>query len=391
MTVDADKAPTAIRADSVQITSDVPGRTMGWGPKIGAWAWSFVGVVVALIIVAFALATVSEIVLPLTFAAVLAVCFKPVWRLLRRRGVKPNVASGLIVLGLIALFTILTVAIVRGVTDQTAQISASVDAAVDTAVAELDADEAMLESAREAVEGAAPFIGRGSLTELAEGINALIGLASGLILGALIMYYLLKDGSQIRRSLVAKFGGTTRDEIDGFIGDACAILREYGRGRTIMSGMVAVFTGLVALLLGLPLVLAITLVTFIGGYIPYIGAFISGALAVVIAFGEGGLETAVIMLVAVIAANLVLENFVEPKVMSDKLDIHPMAVLLVTALGGLVGGIVGLILAVPLWVITLNGDGAPQESGLLRPSQGPRRADGAAHAAMTRETGSWSS
>jgi putative heme transporter len=365
MTVDADKAPTAIRADSVQITSDVPGRTMGWGPKIGAWAWSFVGVVVALIIVAFALATVSEIVLPLTFAAVLAVCFKPVWRSLRRRGVKPNVASGLIVLGLIALFTILTVAIVRGVTDQTAQISASVDAAVDTAVVELDADEAMLESAREAVEGAAPFIGRGSLTELAEGINALIGLASGLILGALIMYYLLKDGSQIRRALVAKFGGTTRDEIDGFIGDACAILREYGRGRTIMSGMVAVFTGLVALLLGLPLVLAITLVTFIGGYIPYIGAFISGALAVVIAFGEGGLETAVIMLVAVIAANLVLENFVEPKVMSDKLDIHPMAVLLVTALGGLVGGIVGLILAVPLWVITLNAMGRLRRAGFF--------------------------
>lgn len=125
-------------------------------------------------------------------------------------------------------------------TDRTAEISASVDAAVDTAVAELDADKAKLESAREAVEGAAPFIGRGSLTELAEGINALIGLASGLILGALIMYYLLKDGSQIRRTLVAKFGGTTRDEIDGFIGDACAILREYGRGRSIMSGLVAV-------------------------------------------------------------------------------------------------------------------------------------------------------
>lgn len=113
MIVGADKAPTGIRADSVQITSDVLGRTMGWGPKIGAWAWSFVGVVVALIIVAFALATVSEIVLPLTFAAVLAVCFKPIWRSLRRRGVKPSVAAGLVVLGLLALFTVPTVAIVR--------------------------------------------------------------------------------------------------------------------------------------------------------------------------------------------------------------------------------------------------------------------------------------
>ena len=53
------------------------------------------------------------------------------------------------------------------------------------------------------------------------------------------------------------------------------------------------------------------------------------------------------MLVVVLAANLLLENFVEPKVMGRTLDIHPLVVLVVTALGGLLGGIVGLILAVP--------------------------------------------
>jgi predicted PurR-regulated permease PerM len=57
------------------------------------------------------------------------------------------------------------------------------------------------------------------------------------------------------------------------------------------------------------------------------------------------------MLVAVLASNLLLENFVEPKVMGRSLDIHPLVVLVVTALGGLVGGIVGLILAVPAWVV----------------------------------------
>ena len=56
----------------------------------------------------------------------------------------------------------------------------------------------------------------------------------------------------------------------------------------------------------------------------------------------------------VLAANLVLENFVEPKVMGRSLDIHPLVVLVVTALGGLLGGIVGLILAVPAWVIAGN-------------------------------------
>ena len=63
------------------------------------------------------------------------------------------------------------------------------------------------------------------------------------------------------------------------------------------------------------------------------------------------------MLVVVLAANLALENFVEPKVMGRTLDIHPLVVLVVTALGGLLGGIVGLILAVPAWVIAGNAIG----------------------------------
>ncbi|MEK8226715.1 hypothetical protein NKG05_12385 [Oerskovia sp. M15] len=53
-------------------------KVLSWGPKLGIWSWSFVGVIVAAVIIVYALAAVSEIILPLTFAAVLAVCFKPV-------------------------------------------------------------------------------------------------------------------------------------------------------------------------------------------------------------------------------------------------------------------------------------------------------------------------
>ena len=64
-------------------------------------------------------------------------------------------------------------------------------------------------------------------------------MASGLILGALIMYYLLKDGTRLRRSLLAQVDPRLRDELDGFIGDAIRILRDYGRGRTVMSVIVS--------------------------------------------------------------------------------------------------------------------------------------------------------
>ena len=71
------------------------------------------------------------------------------------------------------------------------------------------------------------------------------------------------------------------------------------------------------------------------------------------------------MLVIVLAANLLLENFVEPKVMGRTLDIHPLIVLVVTALGGLLGGIVGLILAVPAWVIASNAIGRLRSQGVV--------------------------
>ena len=344
--------------------SDAP-AVLSWVPKLGVGAWSFVGFVVATAILVGALGAVSEIVLPMTFAAVLAVIFKPLVGVLKRHKLKSSAAAGLIVLGLAALTTGVVIATVQGMLEQTDQISASVDAAIDNAVDSTTVDQATLDQARAAVEAAEPMANGGFVTELVDGVNKLVGLASGLILGALIMYYLLKDGTSLRRSFVARIDPRLRDEFDDFIGDSCRSLREYGRGRTIMSAIVAIFIGLVALLMGLPLVFTIIVANFIGGYIPYIGAFLGGGLAVIVAVGDGGVDKGVIMLLAVAASNLLLENFVEPKVMGRTLDIHPLVVLVVTALGGLLGGIVGLILAVPAWVIASDGISRLRSRGVL--------------------------
>jgi predicted PurR-regulated permease PerM len=334
-------------------------------PKVGVLAWSFIGVVIATIIVVTGFSAVSEILLPLLFAAVLAVIFKPLVGTLERHGFKPSLAAGLIVLGLLILVTVVLVATVRGVVEQTDEIGASVTAAIDKASDELGIEQGSLKGAEAATQEAAPVIGEGVVRALVSGVNSLLGLVSGLILGALIMYYLLKDGTKLRRNVVAKIDPSIRGEVDDFIGDACRILRDYGRGRTAMSAIVAVVVGLASLLLGLPLVFTIFVVNFIGGYIPYIGAFLGGGLAVIIAWGDGGIGVAALMLVIVLAANLLLENFVEPKVMGRTLDIHPLVVLIVTALGGFLAGIVGLILAVPFTVIAGNAIGRLRSRGFF--------------------------
>jgi putative heme transporter len=338
-------------------------------PRLGVWSWGFVGVVAATIIIVVALAAVSEIVLPMTFAAVLAVIFKPLASTLQRHRWKPSLAAGVILLCLLAVTGGVVVATVRGVIQQADQISAVTDKALNNAADLLDAagiDKAALNDARAATEGAAPMIANGFLTKVISGVGSLIGLVSGIILGALIMYYLLKDGTSLRRSLVARIRDPAlRDDVDDFIGDTCRILRDYGRGRTIMSAIVAVVIGLAALLLGLPLVFTIIVVNFAGGYIPYIGAFLGGGLAVIVALGDGGLPQAAVMLIVVLASNLVLENFIEPKVMSRTLPIHPLVVLIVTALGGLLGGVVGLILAVPAYVVASDAISRTRSRGLV--------------------------
>jgi len=118
MAVDADSSALGIEPESGQSSPTKPGSLIGWGPKLGIWAWSFVGVVVALTIVLFAVGAVSEIVLPLTFAAVLAVCFSPVAEAVKRRGLKDSFAAGLVVLGLLALAVLVGFSIVRGVTQR---------------------------------------------------------------------------------------------------------------------------------------------------------------------------------------------------------------------------------------------------------------------------------
>ena len=180
---------------------------LGRVPKLGVLVVELRGVVIAGVIVFGALAAVSEIVLPMTFAAVLAVVFRPFLGTLQRRGLKPSLAAGLLVLGLLVLMVGVVVATARGVIDQADEIGDSTTAALQEAAKQTDAlgiDQEALDTARAAVEDAAPMITTGVLAGLVSGLGAVVAVASGLILGALIMYYLLKDGTRLRRSLVAE-------------------------------------------------------------------------------------------------------------------------------------------------------------------------------------------
>ena len=117
---------------------------------------------------------------------------------------------------------------------------------------------------------------------------------------------------------------------------------------TIVAAFSAVVVAIGSLILGVPLVGTIAAVTFIGGYIPYLGAWSAAAFAVLIALGGAGPEAAAGMVVVQLLANGILQQMVQPFAMGSALGIHPLAVLIATIAGGALFGAVGLILAAPL-------------------------------------------
>ncbi|HEY3207970.1 MAG TPA: AI-2E family transporter, partial [Gaiellaceae bacterium] len=131
-------------------------------------------------------------------------------------------------------------------------------------------------------------------------------------------------------------------------GGIITALRGYFRGVTIVAAFNGVVVTLASLVLGVPLAGTIGVVTFVTAYVPYIGAFVSGAFAVVIALGAKGTGTALVMLLVVILANGLLQNLVQPFAMGSALDLNPLVVLVITIGAGCIFGMLGLVLAAPI-------------------------------------------
>jgi predicted PurR-regulated permease PerM len=243
---------------------------------------------------------------------------------------------------------------VRAVVEETGELSDEIDEALETmstTTGSVELDAAALEDLRNAVASIAGMIGRGLLTGLLSGVGAVVGFVSGSILGALILYYVLKDGPEIRSFLVRSLPQRLQHEAESFVSSSVQSVRGYWAGRSVMSATVTLVVVVVSVLMDLPLIATIGVVNFVGGFIPYIGAFIGGSLATLLAVSNGGIDQGLLMLAIVLAANLLLENLLEPRIMGDRLRIHPLVVLMATAAGGVVGGIMGLILAVPVTVV----------------------------------------
>ncbi|HEU4737409.1 MAG TPA: AI-2E family transporter [Solirubrobacterales bacterium] len=321
-----------------------------WLRDLGFSAWLLVGVGAALVGAIFLLAQTQTIVMPVVTAAIIASVTVPLVDWLKRRGVPRGAGAVLVFLGIILIGVGVGVIVMSGIASQADSLSGRLHAGADQIESWVKDLGVASPTAADANQHASASLSAGfkALTGgLLGGVDKLASLAVFLSFAALSLFFMLKDAPTIGR-FVERHLGMPAPLAHTVMGQVSRSLRGYFAGVTIVAGWSALLVGVGSLLLGVPLSGTIAVVTFLGGYVPYLGAWAAGVFAVLIALGGQGPEAALALAVIVLLANGVLQQLVQPIAYGAALGLHPLAVLIATIAGGCLFGTIGLILAAPL-------------------------------------------
>ena len=321
-----------------------------WLRDLGRTAWLLVGLFALIAGLAWLLGTTSTITGPVVAATIVATVAMPIVAWLERHRWPRVGAAAVVLLALAALAALVVVVVIGGISSQSSDISKNARSAANKAEGWLESvgvNESGASGAKSSVEKDVPKI-ISTLTEgVLNGIQGITSLAFGLSFALLSLFFLLKDGPSMR-AWVDRHLGLPLPVARTVTGGVIRSLRGYFRGVTLVAAFNGTVVGLGALALSVPLAGTIAVVTFVTAYVPFIGAFVAGAFAVIIALGANGTTTALIMLVIVIAANGLLQNVVQPFAMGSALDLNPLVVLVLTIGAGCIFGMLGLVLAAPI-------------------------------------------
>jgi predicted PurR-regulated permease PerM len=321
--------------------------TPAWLRDLGFASWLLVGFVLIIVGVMWLLSRTSTIVMPVILAAVLGAVTGPLVEELQRRRVPRAASAGLVLFGLVAIAGLVVFLVVHGISANSGDVSAQASTALDKIEGWLKDAGVATADAKTDVKEAVPEIRETLVGGLAAGINGLTSVIFFLSFATLATFFVLKDAPVMSRFITRHMGLPVPVAVI-VMREIAAGLRNYFTGVTIVAAFNAVVVGLGALILGVPLAGTIAVVTFITAYVPFIGAWVAGIFAFVLALGSQGATDAVILGVVVLLANGLLQNLLQPLVFGATLSLNPLAVLIVTIGGGALYGMVGLTLAAPL-------------------------------------------
>ncbi len=331
----------------------------------GLASWSALGIIALTVVIAVALGAVSGIVIPLVIAVILGTVLEPLVELLERRGVPATLATVVALLVAVAVGGGLVALVVWGFLQQVPEISRQLAFGWASLVEwgrSLDLDVAWFEYVRTTFQQYAPQLGQGLLGALSSTFSGVVSFTIGTFFAVFFLFFVLRDA----RAFPAWLARSTRLDatlVDDVATIAKQSLRGYFRGIAITAVITAPIFMVPLLLLGVPLAVPIFVLYFFTSFIPFIGAWLTGAFAVLIAFGSGGAAAALIVALSLLVSNGTIQNAVSSWALGSALKIHPVVVLLATIIGGTVAGLIGMVLGAPLVAALVRSVRAVREHG----------------------------
>jgi len=318
-----------------------------------AWSWRILLIAAAVALLGWVAWQLRVVTFPMVVAILLAALLAPtVWRL-RAAGWRRGAAAGVV----LAVFVVVVVGVLtvvgRQVGGQFGQVAEEAQRAIDQiqdwlATGPLQLSEAQITNLVDQVSSAA----QSNENWLATGALSTAGAAAEVFAGTAIalfaLFFFLFDGRNIWRWCLSLAPESLRSDADRAGQAAFATLIAYVRSTVLVATFDGVFITVWLLVLSVPLALPLGVLVFFGAFIPLVGAFVSGALAVLVAFVTQGPIVALLVLAGIVAVQQIEAHLFAPLVMGRMVRLHPLAIVLAISAGGLVFGIIGAIVAVPL-------------------------------------------
>jgi predicted PurR-regulated permease PerM len=344
--------------------------------KTAAWAWRLLVVFATIVTLLWAVKRLELIVVPVALATMLAALLSPAVDFLHRRGAPRGGAVALVLLGGIAvvggILAFVISQFIKGAPALVDQVSTSIKGVGDWLTnGPLHINQQQIDQFRKSAIDAL----QNNQEKLTSGALSTAGTVTEIVTGALLvlftLIFVLHGGRNIFAFVTKIFPENVRDRVRDAGRAGFHSLIGYVRATFLVALVDALGIGTGLAIMGIPLALPLASLVFLGAFIPLVGAVIAGFLAVIVALIAKGWIFALITLGLIIAVQQLEGHVLQPLVMGRAVSIHPLAVVLAIAGGGVLAGIVGALLAVPTMAflnsagrVLLASDPAAEEARL---------------------------
>lgn len=350
--------------------------------RAAAWSWRLLVILAAAVVLLEVFRRLGLVVVPIALALLLTALLLPAVDALDRYGAaRGGAVAFVVVLGLSALVAIMSFVVnqfIDGAPQLVDEVTRSIEGAGDwLANGPLHLSSDQLDRAGESVIEAL----RNNQTQLTTGALSTAGTIAEILTGALLtlfaVIFFLLGGRSIWQFVTGLIPAAQRDRVREAGSAGFHSLAGYARATSLVALVDAVAIGSGLAIMGIPLALPLASLIFLGAFVPVVGALVTGFLAVIVALLAKGVVYALITLALIIAVMQLEAHVLQPLVMGRAVSIHPLAVVLGITTGGVLTGVLGALLAVPViafansFVRVLIADEPEARSEELKADDGP--------------------